>query len=411
MEQKAILRALLIAPDRELSGAVLPSLADVDWLSVVRELDHYPDDVGLERAIRTHLPHVLLIDVQSLEKGLETVRLAEKLVPGVQSVALTRSRDPQVIIDVMRTGVRELITPPFATPLVLEAMDRVRGVVEARPPVFPKTGNVYTFLPAKQGVGASTVALNTAMALSRDRNTKAFLADFDMSSGIIGFMLKLDGQNSVVEAADNAHHLDHSLWSQLVCHRGELEVMHSGPVRPGFRMEAGQVRQILEYARRHYSAVCVDLSGNLERYSIEAMQETNKLLVVVTPEITSLHLARERLDFLKGLGLADRAALVLNRHHRGAVVKARQVEDLLGTKVISLLPNDYRGVQNAVQAGRPVEAGSELGRQFKVLSETLLERKCLEAPVEKSAGPLMGLVSFLGARPSGNGQETAAPQA
>ena len=411
VEQTAIIRALLIAPDAELRAAVLQPLSEVDWVAVARKLDSYPEELDLERAIRTHLPHVLLIDVQSLERGLETVRLAERLVPGIQAVALTRSCDPQVIIDVMRTGVRELLTPPFAARQVLDSMDRVRGVVEARPPVFPETGTVYTFLPAKQGVGASTVALNTAAALSRDKHTKAFLADFDMSNGIIGFMLKLDGRNSVVEAAENAHHLDHSLWTHLVSRAGELEVMHSGPVRPGFRIETGQVRQIIEYARRDYSTVCVDLSGNLERYSIEAMQESTKLLVVVTPEITSLHLARERLEYLKGLGLSDRVALVLNRYHRTAVVKAQQVEDLLGSRVISLLPNDYRGVQNAVQVGRPVEADSELGRQFRVLSEALLGRKRLEETKEESSNGLKGLMSFLGSRPAPTSREPAAPRA
>jgi phosphoribosylformylglycinamidine synthase len=47
----------------------------------------------------------------------------------------------------------------------------------------------------------------------------------------------------------------------------------------------------------------VDLSGNLERYSIEIMQDCKRIMLVCTPEIPSLHLAREKINFLKTLDL------------------------------------------------------------------------------------------------------------
>ena len=71
--------------------------------------------------------------------------------------------------------------------------------------------------------------------------------------------------------------------------------------------------------RRNYQALCFDLSGNLERYSLEIMQECKRILLVCTPEIASLHLAREKMAFLRATGSGHPRVLVLNRWRRRRV--------------------------------------------------------------------------------------------
>ena len=68
--------------------------------------------------------------------------------------------------------------------------------------------------------------------------------------------------------------------------------------------------------RRYYRLVAVDLSGNMERYSIEIMEQSRRIFLVTTAELSSLHLARERLNYLKILDLGDRIELVINRSHK-----------------------------------------------------------------------------------------------
>ena len=46
-------------------------------------------------------------------------------------------------------------------------------------------------------------------------------------------------------------------------------------------------------------------------------------------------------------------------------------------------PNDYQGVQRAMTAGRWVEQGSELGRQFTALASAMLETRPTAAPEAK----------------------------
>jgi Flp pilus assembly CpaE family ATPase len=218
--------------------------------------------------------------------------------------------------------------------------------------------------------------------------------DLDLTSGIIGFMLKLGVGHSVVEAAENSAHLDESLWAQLVNSSATLDVMQAGRLNPSYRIEAQQVRSLIDFARRHYKAICVDLSGNLERYSVETMLESKKIFLIVTPEIPSLHLAREKLAFLANLELSDRVTVLLNRSQKRSLITNEQIENLLGVPVSMNLANDYQGVHRALQAGRAVEATSELGKQYTALANTILDRK-----PAKDAERKKGLADYLGILP------------
>jgi Flp pilus assembly CpaE family ATPase len=125
--------------------------------------------------------------------------------------------------------------------------------------------------------------------------------------------------------------------------------------------------------RRNYDVLCFDLSGNLERYSLELMQESKRILLVCTPEIASLHLAREKLAYLKSLDLDQRVAVVLNRVTKKPLFTNQQVEELMGMPVARTFANDYTAVNRAMAAGNTLGPATELGKQFADFAQHLLE--------------------------------------
>lgn len=381
-----MLRGLIICPDSTLAGGLQEVLQETRQVDVVRDLDRYPENLELLRVLRAHTPEVLLISTEQVDKALAAVHVVEEHMPGLPIVAVSSHADATVLIQLVRTGVREFLSAPFQVAAVFEALGRVEQLAAKQPSGPAEFGHIYTFLPSKPGVGTSTVAVNAAIAMARAVGTrrKALLLDMDLSSGIVGFLLKITNLHSVVEAAENSHHLDESLWNQLITSRHNLEILHSGRLNPDFRINSAQVQTLMEFARRHYSAVCVDVSGNLERYSLEVMQESKQIFLVVTPEIPSLHLAREKLTFLQQLELAERVTVVLNRNHRRAVISKEQIEGLLGVPVSMAFPNDYQGVHRALQAGRAVESSSELGKQFASFALRTLGDKAEASPKAKT---------------------------
>jgi pilus assembly protein CpaE len=369
-----MLRAFVICPDSEMAEKLDTALSESNRVAVVREVDRYPTGLELLRLLRAHAPQVIFLSAESVPKAVETVETLEREMPGMQVIAIHRSMDPTVLLDLMRAGVREFTAMPFGQQALYESLVRIEDQLQKRPVASNATEMLYAFLPSKQGVGTSTVAMNVAVALSRSEDGGILLVDMDLTSGIIGFMLKLGQARSVIDAAENAHQLDESLWPQLVVPSGKLDVLPAGRMNPEFRIESTQVRHILEFARRHYKAICVDLSGNLERYSLEIMHEAKRIFLVCTPEIPSLHLAREKLNFLVNLDLGDRVSVLLNRAQKRSLISPQQIEGLLGVPVHMSFVNDYQGVHRALQSGKPVDSTSDLGKQFNALASSIVNK-------------------------------------
>jgi pilus assembly protein CpaE len=172
-------------------------------------------------------------------------------------------------------------------------------------------------------------------------------------------------------------------------------------MNPSFRLEGTHVRHLLDFARRNYKSICVDMSGNMEKFSLEIMLEAKKIFLVCTPEIPSLHLAREKYLFLKNIELGDRVSVLLNRcTKRNQVISSQQIEDLLGLPVTMTFPNDYHGVHTALTAGKQVEPNSELGRHFQTLAETMLDVKP-SGPAPPAAPKKKSLLDVFNFKPAG----------
>jgi pilus assembly protein CpaE len=373
----------MICPDVDLAERLDTLLTEIGIVSITRTLDHYPNSLELVRFLRAHAPQVIFVSTESTPKAVEIAHEVEKNTPGVQIVAVSRSCDPQILLEVMRAGIREFASLPFDRQTLTEGLLRIKDALETRPPEIEATDQVYSFLPSKAGVGTSTIALNTAVAMSRLPNTSVLLSDFDLNSGMLRFMLKLDNGYCVTDAAEHSLDMDESLWPTMVTSLDSLDVLHAGKLNPDFRIEPTQVRHLMEFMRRNYAALCFDLSGNMERYSLEIMHESKRIFLVCTPEIPSLHLAREKYIYLKQLDLGERVSVLLNRCQKRPLITPQQIEQLLGLPVHMTFPNDYQGVQRSLTFGRWVEPNTDLGKQFALLAQTMLDHRQVQSVADK----------------------------
>lgn len=370
-----MLRSIIICPDRELAVRLQAALEATGEVTVGRSLQRYPNAIDLVRTLRAHAPEAVFLSFEDLEKAQEVVRFLESEAEGIQIVAVHSEMDAQLLRETMRAGVREFLAEPFDRHSIVEALSTVRALVERKPPVLDSTSQIFAFLPSKAGAGTSTIALNAARALSRRPNSHVLLADFDLNSGMMRFMLKLQNEYSVIDAVENSLRVDEHLWPQLVTSFDSLDVLHAGRVNPSLRIEPAQIRALMDFARRNYQAICFDLSGNLERYSLEIMQDCKRILLVCTPEIPSLHLAREKMHYLRNFELDTRVGVILNRTTKKAIFSKQQVEEILGIPVTHTFPNDYAGVTRAMTAGTFLEPASELGKMFTEFAADLVERR------------------------------------
>ncbi len=375
-----MLRSIIVCPDPALSAQLEELLVSLGDVTVFRTLSHYPTATDLIRTLRAHAPDVIFLSFESLDKAEETIQYLEKESEEAQVVGIHRASDPNVLRTMMRLGVREFATFPFEPQALIDCLRHCATRLGNKPATYEATAQIFSFLPSKAGVGTSTLVLNVAAALAREPKTRVLLSDFDMNSGMMRFLLKLQNSYSVLDAVEHSSAMDEHLWPQLVTTIGNLDVLHAGQINPSLRIDPTQIRNLIQFMRRNYAALCFDLSGNLERYSLEIMQESKRVLLVCTPEIPSLHLAREKLQFLRTIDLEARCAIVLNRMAKKPLFSPAQVAEIVGVPVIASVANDYAGITQATASGSFVEEKSELGKQITQLARGLVEAR---TPVNK----------------------------
>lgn len=370
-----MLRSIIVCPDPEMSGQLEETLLSLGDITVCRTLTHYPTATDLVRALRAHAPDVLFLSFEYLDKAEETIQLLEHESEEAQVIGVHRSADPNILRTMMRLGVREFISFPFESQSLIDCLKHTAARLAEKPVDYDSTTQIFSFLPSKAGVGASTLALNVAGALAREPKAHILLSDFDLNSGMMRFLLKLQNSYSVLDAVEHSAAMDEHLWPQLVTTIDKLDVLHAGQINPGLRIDPTQIRNLVSFMRRNYTSLCFDLSGNLERYSIEIMQESKHVLLVCTPEIPSLHLAREKLQYLRSVDLEPRTMVLLNRMSKKPLFTASQVAEIVGVPVVASLANDYVGINQATASGAFVEPKSDLGKQIAQLAARLIEAR------------------------------------
>jgi pilus assembly protein CpaE len=359
-----MLRGVIISPDSELSATLQDAVEKTHRVGIVRALKGYPGDLGLGRFLRTTAPEVVFLGMANSQQALTVAESIEAHVRGLQIVAFSRTVQREALIETMRAGIREFLGLPFEAEAVEQMITRVAEIVERKPPAIESTERVLSFLPSKPGVGCSTIALNTSIMLAQLTDTKTLLADFDLNCGMIAFMLQLDATHSVVTAVENAHQMDETLWPKLVVSLGELDLLPAGKLAPGHRIDGLQIGHLIEFARRHYQAICLDLSGILEKYSVELLHESKEIFLVCTPEVPSLHLAREKLHFLRSLGLETRVKLLLNRAQRHSLIPSIGGAESSRSSGIHELPQRLSGRSQSPDVGQACQPVFRTGREI-----------------------------------------------
>jgi len=112
------------------------------------------------RALHSHDPEVLLLDIGEWDRVSELVRQITQLKMRAVTIGFRGDWDRVHQIKFEEAGMTGLLREPFSSAaleeVVYEALHRHRAIANH---------NVLAFLPAKAGSGCSIVALNTAGAL------------------------------------------------------------------------------------------------------------------------------------------------------------------------------------------------------------------------------------------------------
>ena len=360
----------IIVGNRELEEALLNCFQDlpVRVLFEVSELPAVWSDF-LERIERTR-PDVVILDVTKLPEPMEQViqRIrSTKYQPAV--CVLNKTKDPEAILTAFRAGASEYLSPPFGQAL-RDALEHIAKIRDAMPDPRHHHGKVFAFVSAKGGCGATTIACHVALELAGRRCGKTLLADLDLESGLIGFLLKSKSAYSIADAVRNLKELDDSYWAGLV-YQGipDVDVITAPPAAMPGLVSPAQIEPMVAFTRTLYDWIILDLGRNLSAYALPVLGSIDGLYLVTTYEIPALHQTKGIIQAVLHTGFSqDRLHVVMNRMPKHTDVTLDEIGEMLGLRVSETVPNDYGALQEAYSEGRLVNPESLLGKSYARLA-------------------------------------------
>jgi pilus assembly protein CpaE len=371
----AELSVVIVAVDNE-QRTVLQVL--VDGTSVARTAHtcaSFPMAVSdpVVRRVRAATPDVILVDIpgDNAAVALRAIELLHQEMPDSAVFAIGTLSQPQVIVNAMRAGAREFIERPTTTTDLLEAFVRLTTAQRRTQKEGPK-GKVFPVVNAKGGSGATTVAVNLALALQAAHGHTALV---DLAPlGHAALHLNVKPSFTVADAIRNLHRMDSSLLESFMTrHSGGLQLLAGTNIPAVVEHSSAEFVKLFEMMVAHYRYVVVDASTRFDGATRLIANLSEKVLLVACTDVASLWSAARVQQYLGESVNRERVGLVLNRFRKVPGFSEADAEAAAGVKLLWRVPNQYFAISTAIDRGTPVMAQghSEISRCFTGLAQEL----------------------------------------
>ncbi|OGO63020.1 MAG: hypothetical protein A2029_10885 [Chloroflexi bacterium RBG_19FT_COMBO_47_9] len=367
----------------------------------------------LAKQLRTTEPDIILVD--SKLEGEPTMDIIDDLAlqfPNSSVVAILPTNDPLIAQQVMLAGARAFLITPFSQINLVSTLRRVselegrrqqtkiyipNAAAEATRPLRSVT--VYS---PRGGTGVTSIAVNTAIALAEETGKKVLLFEGKVFFGHLEVILNLRVQNSLADLIPHATNMDEGLVRDVVTpHPSGIHVLlapSNVQIAQGIRAE--DVYNIYMGVSRFYDYMVVDAGGPLNDISVTLMDATDRILLVTTPDLASLHDTSRFLQLSRSLAYPmDKILMILNKAGAEGGVKLHDIETVLHNQVYHQIPNDPANVLRSINRGVPYlvsygrSSGSksiqQLARNLTSISLREISHDVLPAQGEKAGHDML----------------------
>ena len=264
----------------------------------------------------------------------------------------------------LAVGAVDVLVLPQSTETLLFALRKA-----ARATNGTASGKVVTVFSPKGGSGKTMLATNLAVATARS-GMRTLLVDLDLQFGDSALTLAVTPRATIADLAASAGDIDAEKLAAFVSSdpRSGLAVLPA-PRHPEEADVVGQavLAAVLDAARSAYEAIVIDTGPLFDAAMLAALDQTDRLLLICNPEVTSLKNVRIGLETIDRLGFdRDRVSLVANRVGAPGALGRSEIEHALETTIAYELPDDP-AVPAAVNRAMPIVLADEKSKFSRAL--------------------------------------------
>ncbi len=334
-------------------------------------------------------PNILVVDFsESEDLFADLASLAEVCDPGGRVIVIGQVNDINVYRMLKKAGVHEYLVKPLVLENVAEAIRRRH--VEDTPQEAPQkksTCKVIAALGVHGGSGATTVAVNSACALSSEYGQRVAIVDLDLTFGTVALALDIEPGKGLVDALTNPSRIDELFMKRALTPCGENMAVLASEADPSRLVSAdpAAIGVLIDNLRREFDAIILDMPRDLLVNEPAYLSLIDEIMLVSEPSLVGMR-DTVRLATL----IAERNAslvrkVVLNR--TGLTPKGELTAELFikntDLGVVGEVPFDAKAAANAARKGKAMvlaDKQAKASAMLRTIAASFLNPEEGEAP-------------------------------
>jgi len=359
------IRVLAGTADPELAVQLRTQVAELAEIELVAVEARSGDVMGMVAA-HQDIDVVLVDEEFQPQPGLELIQEITTRRPHLAAVLLSAQVGEGVLSRALEAGARGVLgRPPSLEELnarLVAAAEWSRGVRRylggagtAPEELSGRRGRVVTLAGAKGGTGATTLAVQLAVAAA-GAGRSVCLVDMDLQTGDLPSYLDLTHRRSIADLVNVAGEITGAMLADaLFVHRAGPHVL----LAPAESERAEDVsslaaRQIIGALRTRYEVLVIDCGAFMTEGAVTAIEMADQAVLTVMPDLPCLRAAKRVAQLWRRLQVRkeDEVTVVLTRHSRKNEIQPDFVGRILGMPLAkTTIPPAFRALERAINNG------------------------------------------------------------
>jgi pilus assembly protein CpaE len=358
---------------------------------------------GVAAAIGTlqggRAPGLVIVDVSDTEDPVGGVQMLQSACgPASRILAIGTINDVHLYRALIEAGAHDYLVKPVTA----ETFARAISSAEARPaaPASAKASaaapervsHVLTFMGSRGGVGATTVAVNTAWLLAHEFDKSVVILDLDLRLGTVALALDLEPTHGLREVLESPHRIDNLFISSAMARESDKLFVLSAeePLADNLDLDPEAFDTLLADLKANFEWVVIDVprAGVLPEQRV--INQSDKVVLVSDLSLAGMRDAMRISGYVKQLKPDVPLVMMVNKVGANPKTEVPQAEFSRGvaTPVEFALPYEPAAAGAAAAAGRPIAVSAKGSKLLKALRKSSLDLTGI-APQKKKSGRLL----------------------
>ena len=358
------MKLMLLADTESDRQNIMGILKNIDYVNVIGD---YTDEDAAWDSLERSSAEIMLLGVGVNGEGYAFAERISAIHPELGIIMLESELLEETMHNALFSGAKDVLVKPLEPEKVASAIYRIHQLSERKAALQNNTvnkkvrkrdlGQVYTVFSTKGGVGKTFVSINLAASLAKKQDARVVLLDLDLDFGNAALALNLYPKFTISDVVDDIRNIDSDLIeSYLMPHESGIKVLPANlQQQMNDYMNAEHIRIILESLRESFDYIVVDMPARFVDKVMPALALADTLLVVTTPEISSVRNVKALLATLMDLNFPQsKVKIILNKEQIRGDIKQKDIELTLNKKVDAAIGFDYQKVLSSLNRGIPL---------------------------------------------------------